>query len=882
MKGFHPLKIVSYARKWFKFKHFGLDSTSERYAFMEACLIGIFSALAALLLKNGIGWLGSYRLKLADAWGATIVLPLFGLFLGAMAGWIVEQISPNAAGGGIPQVKAALARFSIPLSFRVAITKIIGTILVLGAGLTLGRRGPTVHIGAALAAGLTRFVPTSPEHRRQMIAAGAAAGLAAGFNTPIAGVLFVIEELMRDISGLTLETAIVASFTGAIVSLVLQSSDMQLPQSLLDLEGISFTTADIPFYLILGIIAGLLGAIFNRGIVFSFRFNRSLNIPLYWRIGIAGLISGIIIAQLPTFFRDNSGLREILITGELTWQATALAFVAHFCLTILAAGSGAPGGLFAPALVMGSALGYLMGDIEQFITGTGSESTYALVGMGAFFTGVVRVPVTAIVIVFELNANFNLVLPLMITCAVSYLTAQTFDKGSLYQHLLKEVGVELNEEADHERNNLLSDLKAADVMKSQVETISADFPYQKILKVMSESHHRGFPVVRDESLVGIITQSDLEKVSTETQRQKLFAKDIMTKPPITVKPTQTLSDVLYLLNRYQLSRLPVIEGNKLIGIITRTDIIRVEVDKLTADTIFKPQPTYICYQTHSPEIGKGRILVPVAPDDDYYALFTIASTIATSYKYEIEFIQVRKISKHLEPRTASVNYTDARRTMQRLEKMAKKANIPVHTTIIIAHDRIPTILEVIQKRHIKLLLMAWFPNKHRQGVIFSHVIDNLINQAPCEIILVKLGKNKQYYPYELDHHATCLVPMAGGPNAQEGLKLLPALLGQYEDNLPSIWLAKVFSPTQTELDSHDLDLAADNLSQKIDTIISPLCVRSHSIIKAISYLADTEKCDLVILGASKESFLQQALHGNIPMTIASQLDTTVIIIYLPS
>lgn len=872
----YPLSI---AYKWFKSQHFGRDSTSNRYALMEACLIGLFSALAALLLKTGIGWLGSYRLHLVDTWGAIITLPLFGLCFGAMAGFLLEEFSPTAGGGGILQVKASLANFSMPLSLKVAITKIITTILVLGGGLTLGRRGPTVHIGAALASELTRFVPTSPSHRRQMIAAGAAAGLAAGFNTPIAGVLFVIEELMRDVSGLTLETAIVASFTGSIVSLVLQSPDMQLPQGILHLDNITFTPVEIPFYIFLGVIAGILGVLFNQSILFSVRLNQSLSIPLYWRIGIAGLVSGLIIAQLPSFFQNNSGLSEILITGELNWQAMALAFFAHFCLTIIAAGSGAPGGLFTPALIMGSALGYLMGDLGGLITGATSSSSYALAGMGAFFTAVMRVPVTAIVMIFELNANFNTVLPLMITCAVAYLSAETFEKGSLDQLLLKEMGMELDDESNTQKDNFLSDLKASDVMQSQVETISADLPIQKLLQFMTTSHHRGFPVVSDGLLVGIITQSDLDKTTSE--RKKLLIRDIMTKQPITVKPTQTLSDVLYLLNRYQLSRLPVVEGNKLLGIITRTDIIRAEVNQLTADNQLKYQPSYTCYQTRSPAIGKGRILVPIAPDDDYNALFIIASAIARYHQYELEFMQVKKISKHNEPRTSFVNYDDARTVMQYLETKGKEANIPTHTHIRIAHNRTSAILEVIQKRHINHLIIGWSNNNNSPDFIFSHLIDNLINQVSCELILVKLGKNQQNYPYQLNNPGCCIVPMAGGPNAQEGLNLLPALLSEYPNNLPSIWLTKIFPITEAKLNCQDLDVAAANLFKKINTTINPLCIRSHSVINALADLAETEKCDLVILGASRESLLQQALHGNIPMAIASKLDTTIIIIRLP-
>ena len=443
-----PLKnFLKQITLWFKSRPLARGSVDTNFALLEACAIGVLSAFAALLLKQGIGWLGGWRLEAAHRFGATVVLPLAGLFFGALAGWIIEQLSPAAAGGGVPQVKAVLGRYPIALNLRVAIVKAIGTICVLGAGLTLGRRGPTVHIGAALAAQLSSWIPNSPTNRRQMIAAGAAAGLAAGFNTPIAGVLFVIEELMRDVSGLTLETAIVASFTGAVVSRWLGSADLNIPTAMINSarQG-SFSASQIPFYLLLGILAGILGGIFNRSMLFTISLNRRLQLSMPWRIGLAGLISGIIIAFLPPFFRDNSGLREFLISGELGWQTIAIAFVAHFFLTILAYSSGAPGGLFAPALVLGSALGYLVGTAEVAFLGSESVHTFALAGMGAFFTAVVRVPITAIVIVFEMTADFNLVLPLMITSAVAYLVAETVSRGSIYEHLLEASGIHLQEE----------------------------------------------------------------------------------------------------------------------------------------------------------------------------------------------------------------------------------------------------------------------------------------------------------------------------------------------------------------------------------------------------------------------------------------------------
>ena len=423
-------------------------------------------------------------------------MPCGGLALGYLSGWLIEKVSPTAAGGGIAQVKATLYRYPIPLSLKVAIVKLIGTILVLGSGSILGRRAPTVHIGAALAAQLNSWFPTSPERRRQMIAAGAAAGLAAGFTTPIAGVLFVVEELMQDVSGLTLETSIVASFTGAVVSLLLQSSTLNFPSPLLKLPNINFSVSEIPFYLLLGILAGVLGALFNKGLLFSLKIQHNFNLSLSARIGLSGMLSGIVIAVLPPFFQDNAGLRIVLVTGGLSGEKILLVFIAHFFLTMLAYSANTPGGLFSPALVLGSALGYLVGDFEAFLTGNGSESSYALVGMGAFNTSVVRVPITAIVFVFELNTDFNIVLPLMVTCATSYIIAENVSRGSLYNNMLEALGINNTEKLISQ--NLSHELTASQIMQPKVEVLSSYLTLDDVLKKMMISTHRGFPVVSDE------------------------------------------------------------------------------------------------------------------------------------------------------------------------------------------------------------------------------------------------------------------------------------------------------------------------------------------------------------------------------------------------
>ncbi|MGI8500469.1 MAG: ClC family H(+)/Cl(-) exchange transporter, partial [Hassallia sp.] len=322
-------------------------------AIAEACLIGVVAALSAVFLKFGAGYLGTWRVHTSHVFPAWFVLPAVGVSFGFLAGFLVERFAPEASGSGIPQVKASLANVPIKLSWRVAGVKLISAIIALGSGITLGRQGPTVQLGAGLAAGMSRLVPTSPDHRRQMIAAGAGAGLAAAFNAPLAGVFFIVEELLQDLSGMTLGTAIIASFIGGVISRLLGGGSL-----LLNLESIKYSTSfsipEIPFFVLLGIFAGLLGALFNHGLIASIKFYRRLHISLSLRVALAGLVSGIIMAMLPAYFRDNTGLREQIITGNANASWAAIAFVAQFILTLIAFGSGAPGGLFAPSLILGS------------------------------------------------------------------------------------------------------------------------------------------------------------------------------------------------------------------------------------------------------------------------------------------------------------------------------------------------------------------------------------------------------------------------------------------------------------------------------------------------------------------------------------------------
>jgi chloride channel protein, CIC family len=869
-----------------RFRH--LWQPRQASALAEACLIGLVAALSAVFLKVGSGSLGTLRVhattNFLPAW---FVLPTVGLVLGFTSGLLVERLAPEAAGSGIPQVKAALANVPIQLSWRVAGVKLLSAIIALGSGLTLGRQGPTVHVGAALAGALSRAVPTSPQHRRQMIAAGAGAGLAAAFNAPITGILFVIEELLQDLSGLTLGTAIIASFIGAVVSRVLGGQSLALNVTLTE-QAHFFDLRELPFFLLLGVMSGLFASIFHHGLLQSLKVYKRMHISLSLRVGLAGFISGGLVAMLPANFRDNTGLRELFVTDDASAYFAAFAFVAQFVLTLVAFGSGAPGGLFAPSLILGSTLGYVVGACEFQLLGFGSPTTYALAGMGAFFSAVSKVPITAIVIVFEMTTDFNLVLPLMIGSVTSYLVAESVAPGSLYSKILSLNGI--NIQKDLPDQGLLIELTAEHVMQKRVETIAEHTTLDEIVKTFAQSHHRGFPIVDQGKLVGIITQADLAKIKQRQLSGDATVGEIMTPQPITVTASQTLSDVLYLLDRHQISRLPVIDGRKLIGIITRADIIRAEAKHLNCQLSQKgprPEPSYVVYQTRSPSIGRGRLLVPLANPETAATLLQLAAAIARDRHYEIECVQIILVSRHSSPAETRVNTTKSRRLLRQAESLARKLQIPLHTEIRVAHDLAQAMIEIINERHIDLLLMGWKGNTSTPGRIFGDVVDTLIRQASCELVLVKLAYAKDTIPDTANPHCLIpvppsfnhwLVPMAGGPNALLAIKLIPALVTL--GTTPSIQLSQVFPLANTHPDLSILNQANRQLVRRrnFSSPVIAVPIKADSVAEGVINLVKRDRFDVVVLGASCEGLLQQAIKGNIPEAIASGVESTVILV----
>jgi CIC family chloride channel protein len=326
----------------------------------------------------------------------------------------------------------------------------------------------------------------------------------------------------------------------------------------------------------------------------------------------------------------------------------------------------------------------------------------------------------------------------------------------------------------------------------------------------------------------------------------------------------------------------------LVGIITRADIIRAEADKLSGEIDQvgpHPEPSYVVYQTRAPAIGKGRLLVPLANPQTAPVLLQLAATIARDRNYEIECLQVIPIPRHNNPAQTAVSTTKSRRLLRLAEKLGRDWEIPVHTQIRASHDAAQAILETIKERHINLIFMGWkAESPTTPGRIFGNIIDTLIRQAPCELVLVKLGQ-KEEVQSDGTTIASCplplawkhwLVPIAGGPNSSHALQLLPALATLAV--APTLKVVQVFPPSTLLPDTSGLEKAAYFLSRKLSCQVATIPVRSYSVSEAIIHLAHSQLCDVVVLGASREGLLQQVVHGNIPEAIARGVNSTVILV----
>ncbi|MBX3358060.1 MAG: H(+)/Cl(-) exchange transporter ClcA [Phycisphaeraceae bacterium] len=418
--------------------------SSRKAHFLRAGVVGLLSGAIALAFKIAVTGAEHGRSALLavlhdhPAWGWA-VLPVVGLVVGSLVGWITQRFAPSAAGSGIPHLKGVLLHTATLDWRRILPVKFIGGALGIGAGLSLGREGPTVHMGAAVAQVVSRVLRVPAADVPQLLSAGAGAGLAAAFNAPLAGLVFVIEELHRELSSRTAAGGLVAAVCATLVA---HSLSGDVPS--FEVTGLQpIPVSLLPWVVVLGLVAGVGGVAFNKALLGATAFSYKVKKVPRWALpGVVCAAAGLIGWWMPLVPGGGHALAESILTGKLQLGIWALVVLLgmKFLLTAASYGSGPPGGIFAPMLVLGTLLGGVFAEILPRVSPAlaGHSAALSVLCMGAFFVSSVRAPMTGIVLISEMTGGYTLLFPLCLVAIVAYLTAEALRDRPVYEALMEQ------------------------------------------------------------------------------------------------------------------------------------------------------------------------------------------------------------------------------------------------------------------------------------------------------------------------------------------------------------------------------------------------------------------------------------------------------------
>jgi CIC family chloride channel protein len=550
---------------------------------ITALIVGIGAGLGAVIFRRLVD--GVHTLAYDGLAGLMegfypyylLIIPALG---GAIFGPLIYRFAREAKGHGVPEVMEAVALRGGRIRPRVAIVKALASAICIGTGGSVGREGPIAQIGSALGSTVGQLFRLSDDRVRNLVACGAAGGVAATFNAPIAGSIFALEVILGQFRATYFGAVVISAVVADVVAQAFEG-DMRafaVPDYIL------VSPWELFFYALLGLLAAAVAVGFTRLLYLSEDLWDKFRFPEYLKPVLGGVLLGVVgivtpkIAGFPRVFGVGYESITQALVGELALQMTVVLLFAKILATIVTLGSGGSGGVFAPSLFMGAMLGEAFGQVVHaiFPAITAPVGAYALVGMAAVFSGAAHAPITAILILFEMTGNYHIILPLMLTTVIATLVTRLISPESIYTLKLTRRGVHLQQGQDID---VMQSVTVRDAMTTDVDTVPLTMSLDALAEEFSRSHHHGFPVVDDAGeLAGVVSIQDLEQASAAGPIGGRVVADIMTREGLLVAyPYEPMWKALRRLGRRDVGRLPVVEkeGSRLlIGAVRRADIIR--------------------------------------------------------------------------------------------------------------------------------------------------------------------------------------------------------------------------------------------------------------------------------------------------------------------
>ena len=555
-------------RSWLSGRLAELRQREGQIFLVLALVIGALTGLAVvafILLTERMG------MRLYPVGGAQWRRVLFPVVGSLGIGYLLYRYFPDARGSGVPQTKAALYAREGRITLRTVVGKFFCTSATLASGIPLGREGPSVQIGAGIGSVLGRLLGLRTEQVKKLIPVGAAAAIAAAFNTPLAAVLFALEEIVGDLNAPVMGAVVLASATAWMVLRVFLGNNplFKVPQYQL-IHPVEFAV-----YAVLGVVGGVVSAAFTKLLLgMRARFLRFPQKTAWFQPLAGGLLVGLIGWFVPQVMGVGYGYVGEALNGRMAFQLMALLVVLKLLTVTTSYASGNAGGIFGPALFIGAMLGGTVGTVAHhlFPAYTATPGAYALVGMGAVFAGIVRAPMTSVLMIFEMTQDYAVIVPLMIANLVSLFIASRLQHAPIYEALAVQDGIHLPKAETRRRHGQRQVVR---VMQTAGQLLPAEITVREALESVRSSEFRTWLVADRRGVVGVINLARLERELAEGADKKLGELvDALAFPH--VHPDQSLELAHERMGANQIEILPVVnraDMHKLEGMVTLRDVL---------------------------------------------------------------------------------------------------------------------------------------------------------------------------------------------------------------------------------------------------------------------------------------------------------------------
>ncbi len=570
------------------------------FPLLLALVIGGLAGLGAVFFR----WLIGFEIGLfwpdgngfVDQYQQAHWILRFGapVLAGLILGPLLATVAPEIKGPGVPEVMASLALRDGIIRHRVTVAKSFATATFIAAGCSVGREGPIVQIGSSIGSSLTQLFRLGPDYRRLAVACGAAAGIAATFQAPMAGTLFAVEILLFDLEVASLSNIVVAAVTGTVISKLFWSNEtvFQIPFFTLHHPG------ELLLYFALGLAAGLFSLLFMACVFGLTRLLQQLRVPSWLTPAVGGLVVGAVGLVRPEALGVGYETINTMLHGQVVLSAALFLLAAKLITTSACVGSGMSGGIFAPSLFLGAALGSIFGCLAGIIWPDTplSPAHYALVGMGAVVAGTTLAPITAILTIFELTYNYEIVLPLMTACIPSIIVVRLLHGYSIYETKLLMQGIRIVRGHDANR---MREMKVKDFICRDFEPIRKHTPFHDLVRQVLASSFPHFMVLDEKDrLVGVLTLRDIraQLADPEYDGEHVTAENLMQKKIITVREDQNLEEAFHLFSRRSFSFLPVVavhDPTHVVGCLKKDDLITAYNQHVLREQV-QPSARWIC------------------------------------------------------------------------------------------------------------------------------------------------------------------------------------------------------------------------------------------------------------------------------------------------